>query len=388
MVEVAKINNGIIKNKNVFQHCSLPHPSLKVCVVVPARNEANTIEDTLDALQNQWLKNGSRLDFTQYEVLLLANNCTDNTYNVASVYASRYPQFNLHVVSVKLPPSKANIGYVRRVLMDEACRRLSINGLPDGIIASTDGDTTVDGYWLGNIIYEIALGCDAVGGRILTNALNHHARLYYLRDISYRLLMTKAAATIDPEKSNPWPCHHQYFGASLAITCSMYHNCGRLPKVPFLEDMALFNSLVQVDAKIRCSPFVKVYTSPRLDGRVEIGFSEQLKKWAINKTNNIPQLVEPAAALIIKFSCKKSLRYCFETFTTTGILELGDIKIIADKLMIDDKWLSAQIERANYFGALWQKTEDAIKRGSFYENYPLILITQAIVDLRRFLRNN
>ena len=377
-----------IKNKNIFRLCPPPHPSLKVCVVVPAKDEENTIVATLDALRKQVHKSGSRLSFCLYEVLLLANNCTDNTFLAAKKYALRFPEFQLHVFYANISTRNANIGYVRRILMDEACRRLLLNNLKNGIIASTDGDTIVDRYWISNIMDEIALGSDAVGGRILSNTINSSARLYYLRDVSYRLLQVKAAALIDPEKNNPWPCHHQYFGASLAVTCSMYDYCGRLPGVPHLEDMALYNSLVKVDAKIRCSPLVKVYTSGRINGRVKIGFSEQLKQWARSNTKHWPQMVEPAESLLLKLKCKKLLRRCFETFTKMGVVEEDIVKIITDHLLIDCDWLCDEIAESTYFGALWQATEEAIGEGNYYEDYPGVLITDAIFELKRFLLNN
>lgn len=387
MVEVTPKFTATIKDKNIFRYCKTPHPDLKVCVIIPAKNEEFSIIDTLDALRVQSNNNEITLDHCNYEVLLLANNCNDGTFEKAMAYSLKYPEFNLHVTAVRLSSRKANIGYVRRLLMDEAFTRLSANGLQNGIIASTDGDTMVDKYWVSNIIDEIALGSDAVGGRILTNTVNHNARLYYLRDVTYRILLAKAASIIDPEKNNPWPCHHQYFGASLAVTCAMYNSCGRLPMVPYLEDMAFFNSLVKVDAKIRCSPFVKVYTSSRMDGRVAIGFSEQLQKWADNTNENIPQMVEHVEASLLKLKCKNALRLCFESTNATADPVKDQLKEIATNLMINHKWLCKELVNATYFGGIWQRIEDAVGKGDFYENYSSAHITIAINDLRKFLRN-
>ncbi len=386
MVEVAAKITATIKYKNIFRYCKTPNADLMVCVIVPAKNEELTITETLEALRIQYDKNNKRLDNRNYEVLLLANNCDDKTFETARNYSLKYPEFNLHVTKVTLVLKKANIGYVRRLLMDEAFTRLSANGLQNGIIASTDGDTMVDKFWISNIIDEIALGSDAVGGRILTNTINHDARLCYLRDVTYRILLAKAASFINPEKNNPWPCHHQYFGASLAVTCAMYNNCGRLPLVPYLEDLAFFNSLVKVDAKIRCSPFVKVYTSSRMDGRVAIGFSEQLQKWADETNEKIPQTVENVEASLLKLKCKNALRRCFELTNRSASVN-NNLKEIADNLIISHKWLCKAFMQATYFGDLWQKVEDAIAKGDFYENYSAAHITTAINELRKFLRN-
>jgi hypothetical protein len=227
----------------LFFEADAPSPSLAVCVIVPARNEAKHITKTLDALRQQTCSNGLPMPFSEYEVLLLANNCTDKTFHLAKKYQERYPSFRLQVDEVELPAKLANIGTVRRVLMDAAYARLCTNGRSDGIIASTDGDSEVDTHWVHFIKEEIAKGNDAVGGRILPHKVNCNARLYHLRDVTYRLLLAKVESIIDPAANDPWPRHFQYFGASLAVTCDMYHKCGRLPEVPYLEDGAFHRSL-------------------------------------------------------------------------------------------------------------------------------------------------
>lgn len=60
----------------------------------------------------------------------------------------------------------------------------------------------------------------------------------------------------------------------------MYQMVGRLPQLPFLEDEAFHQALFRKDAKIRKSLNVKVTTSGRHEGRVDIGFSQQLCEWA------------------------------------------------------------------------------------------------------------
>jgi len=168
----------------------------------------------------------------------------------------------------------------------------------------------------------------------------------------------------------------------------MYIFCGRLPGVPHLEDMALYNALVKVDAKIRCSPNVKVYTSGRTDGRVDIGFSEQLKQWVMLNNNHTPQMVEPASSLIIKLKAKNLLRKCYDSYIENNTIEKDIIKVIADSLLIDADWLTTEITTATFFGALWQITEDVIGEGDFYEEHPAVFIMEAVDGLRKFLKEN
>lgn len=224
--------NGTPGNQFLFSKTS-PSSTLRVSVIVPVRNEAHHLADTLDALRNQYDANNIPLDPACYEVLLLANNCIDSSYEVATRYQDQYSEFSLHIAQVHLQPAKANIGTVRRLLMDEAYRRLTSSGQPNGIIASTDGDTIVDGQWVHSIMVEIANGNDAVGGRILTHPDQSQVRLYHLRDVMYRTLVAKAEAQFDPSLHDPWPRHFQHFGASIAVTCRMYDRVGRLPEKPF-----------------------------------------------------------------------------------------------------------------------------------------------------------
>lgn len=382
------INLSTIKEHKIFHHCKKPITYLKACIILPAKDEAVTITHTLTSLKNQVYFDGGKLDYSIYEVLLLVNNCTDNTYLLAKEFALQNPEFNLHIASINIPAPNANIGYVRKILMEEACHRLSVYNSANGIIVSTDSDTIADKYWLGHIMNEIVDGYDAVGGRILTNKKNDAARIYYLRDISYRLLLATATSIIENNKKNIINRHHQYFGASMAITCDTYKRCGRLPDVTHLEDMALLNSLIKIDAKICYSSLAKVYTSTRTEGRVEIGFSEQLKKWEELKNNNTLQFVESVRAGLMKLECKKILRRCFELFRSNQIIELQFLKIISKDLMISQYWLQQQLMKAIYFGALWQATELEICKGKFYEQYQSIPVTMAIKELRFFLNNH
>ncbi len=372
--------------ENIFREFQKPSSALKLSVIVPVKNEAESIVDCLRCLYNQRDAFNQPVNFENYEVMVLANNCTDNSFEIAVKFGKEFPDFNLHVAQVQLPPAKANIGYVRRVLMDEAYNRLAMVNAGDGIIASTDADTRADCFWVTAIMDEIHKGADAVGGRIYAESLHNSCRLFYLRDIAYRMLIAKAESVIDPQKNNPWPSHHQYFGASLALKCSVYRRCGRLPGVPHLEDTALYNALVRIDANIRRSPKVKVYTSDRTAGRVEVGFSEQLQKWNDLHTNNDTQLVEPAECVIKKLKAKNLVRKYFAA--TKQKLNTGhdELLYVADELYLPVSLLQQVMSAAACFGECWQQIEALLNEQDFYKNYPPVCIKSAIASLRFFLQ--
>lgn len=359
-------------------------PSLALCVsvVVPVRNEAHHLVKTLESLRLQQDTFGQPLDPTLYEVLVLVNNCTDASLAVAQCYQKRYPHFSLHLADIQLPVPKANIGTVRRLLMDEAHRRLTNVGNREGIIASTDGDTVVDPQWLWHIMAEIEQGVDAVGGRILTHPDKNPVRLFHLRDVTYRTLVARLEAQLDPVPHDPWPRHFQYFGANLAVTCAMYEKAGRLPEVSYLEDEAFYKALLRVDARVRQSPLVRVITSARMQGRVAVGFSEQLRCWATMHKNREYQLAEPAGAWAAKFAARHQLR----TIWANHWADLSEQALteIATQLCISANWLCEIVSDYQCFGELWQIIEQQmIDKGVWVKRWPLMPIDEAIAELRK-----
>jgi glycosyltransferase involved in cell wall biosynthesis len=371
--------------KPLFGLAPMPLPCTRVSVVVPVRNEAEHLIQTLDALRFQETAPGVPLAKDIYEVLLLVNNCTDNSYSIAHEYCRQHPDFKLHIDVVDLPPAKANIGTVRRLLMDEAFRRLMLTQNNNTIIASTDGDSFVNCRWIHHIIKEIDKGNDAVGGRILTEPGNGPARMHHLRNVTYRCLLTQAEAMLDPMENDPDPDHFQYFGANMAITSLMYEKVGKLPEVPYLEDVALYKALLLHDARIRKSRLVKVYTSSRVNGRVEVGFSEQLKKWMLEDQAKIPQLVESVNPMLWKFYIRKRLRNCWMNYNENQLIDQTELDTIAGCINVKAAWLNKHLITSTYFGTFWHTVEQMIET-----NEPAVElqpIKEAITKLREFVND-
>ena len=92
-----------------------PAPSLRACVVVPARDEEGRIGACIDALAAQ--EGVPRADF---EVILVVDGCTDATVDRAITTGRAHPGLRLHVLASDAPGA----GAARRRGMDEAARRL------------------------------------------------------------------------------------------------------------------------------------------------------------------------------------------------------------------------------------------------------------------------
>lgn len=347
-----------------------PNPSLKVCVIIPVKDEAESIIPCLEALRLQEYADGKAFSSDSYEVLVLTNNCEDNSLDRVREYQCRYPSFPLYVEDIVFPEEEANIGNARCFLMDIALSRFSFIMNEKGIIASTDGDTKVDRLWLSKIVEEIDGGCDVVGGRIITDNVEASFEQYHLQDLRYNNLIACLESVIDPRFYNPWPSHFQCFGASLAVTCEMYRKVGGLPRIPFLEDVAFCRALELKDAKIRKSPQVIVYTSSRTSGRVERGLSQQLA-WFKSLNEEKHELeVECAASIVSRLQIKRSLR---------DVWDRGDAFLL--NFIIAEEEVREWLLECNYFGELWVKAEEFLEQKQWFQQWRKESISKVIDDL-------
>ena len=360
-----------------------PLVSCEVCVIVPVRDEADNLEATLLALTNQIDLKGKQLDKNRYEIIVLVNNCSDNSAEVARRFAQTHPNLVIHIVEMTLNSDRAHIGWVRKLLMDEAYRRLKSIGRDLGIIASTDGDTRVSSTWLGATIAEIKAGADAVGGRIITDfqersKLDLTTRLYFLRYLRYGCLTSQLEACLDPYFDS-LPRHHYHYGASFAVTAQMYAQVGGLPPLRSSEDVALYEALRRVDARFCHSPKVKVITSARAIGRAKAGLADRLSQLKLMAQNHEPMLVESAQLLKARFCLRRRLRYLWQNRPDKA--SPAELLIIARKLNIAGDLLEETIVRSPTFGRLVEQIGDRQNNDKFACNWQKVPIQKAIADL-------
>jgi len=361
-----------------------PAAECEICVVVPVRDEAEHLVATLNALAHQIDLQGKPLHYSRYEIILLANNCCDDSAAIARKFAQQHSSLALHVVEMTLSKPEAYIGKVRRILMHEAYRRLMSIGRKRGIIASTDGDTRVAPTWIAATIQEITHGADAVGGRIITDRaershLKPYARLCHLREVGYRYLLSELETYLDPEPCECWPRHYQHYGASLAVTAQMYARVGGMPAVRTPEDVAFYQALVRVDARFRHSPAVKVITSARQTGRANNGLANQLREWAVMGHQHQPFIVESAAISEQRLQARRKLRMLWMRSRIHQQLNNYEIAQCAHEWKVSLSWLTEELSQSPTFGLLLERTKEKTVEleGDAYQE-----ISQAIADLR------
>ena len=372
-----------IQPLHAFHQC-LPLTMMDTCVIVPVKNEADYLKSTLLSLLEQVDENGERLPHQCYEVLVLVNNSNDDSLPIALEFQTAHPAFCLHIAVIDLPPELAHIGTVRKLLMDEAYRRFQLLGNDLGIIASIDADTVADPEWIYRIRQEISAGNDAVGGRIFTKEKAGPAETAYLLDMEYRCLLTEVEQLLCPEANDPLPRHFQFFGANMAVTAECYNKSGGIPLVECLEDMAFHKALIRCDARIRRSLKVKVTTSARFDGRVAIGFSEQLKKWSDESQESVIQIVEDSHSFILWCLLKGQCKVCWQNRDSRYFkTQINDLAIA---LGLSSQWLKSRISSHTFFGAFWEEVwETSFSKQNKIKKFEPI--RSAINKLRNFIED-
>jgi glucosyl-3-phosphoglycerate synthase len=251
---------------------ALPAPDsrLEAVVVVPARDEAERIDACLGALAEQ-----HGVSREVYEVVVVLDGCRDATRERALDVAVSHPQLRLHLVELNVP---TGVGRARRVGMDLACERLLAVDRPLGLIASTDADSVVAEDWLAAQRVLAAAGASAIGGSIELNPAE-------ASELSREALQRRGAEALTRlrdirERGIPWNDqiaeHHQFSGASLALTAAAYRQCGGLPVSAALEDEALERELSNRGIPIHRSRAVRVSTSARTEGRAPRGLAHDL----------------------------------------------------------------------------------------------------------------
>jgi len=231
-------------------------------VVIPARNEEHTIAACLGALARQTVGHGA------FETILVTDACSDETETVARAAASR-----LGLALTVLPGPGAGSGPARRLGMDAAAERLEALGHSDGLIATTDADSTPCVDWLARQLAHVARGASVVAGLIELHPdevvrLPDAVRARRERDARRRLA--------DVSEHDGTAEHHHFAGASLGVTVGTYRRVGGLDGCAALEDQAFGAKLARHRIPVIRAADVRVRTSARTDGRAARGLSVDL----------------------------------------------------------------------------------------------------------------
>ncbi|PPQ28894.1 glycosyltransferase [Rhodopila globiformis] len=314
-------------------------------VAVPARNEAERIGACLTALRDQQRRPDA--------VILLLNNCTDDTEAIARALSPGLG-FDLRIVSRDLPPGKANAGCARR----DAMRLAADVAGPRGALLTTDADAVVPPGWVRRNLAALDRGADVVCGRAELDpaeAALIPPRLHADDALEGRLigLLDDLAWLLDPEPHDPPPRHASASGASLAVSAAAYHRVDGIPAIQAGEDRAFVAALWRMDARVRHDPGITVTVSGRIEGRAPGGMADAIRRRMERQDEFTDDQAEPAAAAFLRYSLRAAARRAW----TARRLDL----VLADDLEIPAGVLAEALHRP-FFGSAWTALERASPR--------------------------
>ena len=207
-----------------------------ISVVIPAYNEEKLLPVCLESLEKQTFPR------EKYEVIVVDNNSTDKTAEIAAGYGAKILGCQVQgVAAARAAGSQAARGY---------------------IIAGTDADTKVATNWLEKIAIHfqkdpVLLGLTGSAYLAKTNFLFSQAS-YFTFDLFQRLNFAIGKPT--------------FSGFNYAVRADAYQHVGGInPQLPSAEDIDLSFKLAKI-GKVKYFSDVVVYTSPRRIIKDPVGF--------------------------------------------------------------------------------------------------------------------
>jgi GT2 family glycosyltransferase len=284
-------------------------------VAIPAHDEARLLPGCLAALAAQ-------REAPPFAVMVLANNCTDDTVAVAQSLAPALP-YKLHVAHVMLPEGSRHAGHARGLAMARAEALLPGHGL----LAGTDADAAPAPGWIAGLARHHAAGSDAIAGSALMDpasaqALPPAVRARARAEARLAQLLDRIASVLDPLPWDPWPRHTAHSGANFAVSREAYRRCGGMPDVPLSEDRLLFERLERVGARIRHAPDCVVHVSARLEGRARGGMADVLRRRGDDADPFCDTAIEPVSQVLRRHRLRRALREGVELGRLAGRLGL------------------------------------------------------------------
>lgn len=316
-----------------------------IVVAIPVNDEAERIADCLRALS---LQSG----ISQYQIVLLLNNCADGSAAVVRDLAPNLP-IPVHLFEITLPSGYANAGYARRLAMQAAEDFVA----PQGVLLTTDADACVYPNWIATNLLALREGADAVAGCIdidPAEAALIPPRLHEddARECAYATLLDEIHARLDWDPADPWPRHSEQSGASIAVTVDAYRRAGGIPAMALGEDRAFFEALRRVDARIRHTPEVRVVVSGRIHGRAAGGMADTIRRRIVKPDEMLDDRLEPALDAAWRARLRRFVRKAWATPDAFAPL----MPILSQALLMPSVELWRLLS-LSHFGAAWSEIE-------------------------------
>lgn len=246
----------------------------RICVCVPARNEADRIATLISALGRQDIGG-------PVTVALCVNNSDDGTAARARDAARQTGErVILEIDETVFPENAAHAGTARSAAMELGARIL---GDYEAYLISTDADCRPPEDWI-SANMAAASPDRIVGGRIEIDQADPECgpELVALaeRFAFYWQHVRAIEDAIDPSEWDRAPRHGDHTGASLMLSVGLYRRAGGVPAIPTGEDRALVEAAILAGGRLVHPTSVWTRTSPRRIGRAQGGMANDMAIWA------------------------------------------------------------------------------------------------------------
>ncbi|MCX8054586.1 MAG: glycosyltransferase [Ignavibacteria bacterium] len=213
------VGAGKIRRKSIGQGEFEP----SVCVLVPARNEEETIEQCLISLAS------SNYPKEKFEIIAIDDRSSDNTLSIMQKVAAKFD--NIKVLSIKDEQQKQNLRGKAGAL------HFGAEVAKGEILLMTDADCIVHPEWIRTIAknYE-----DEHIGLVASFTLVDGKRLFdIIQSVEWIYMNTMASAGV--ALNIPLGC----YGNNLSVRRKVYEEIGGYKKIPFsvTEDLSLLKTV-------------------------------------------------------------------------------------------------------------------------------------------------
>lgn len=231
-----------------------PDPQLRICVVIPAYDELHNIGDVVGALDVDDLPPQA------VEILVCVNQPADAPGDVAEAnrqtvqwlrgFEAFCPLYVLDCATDHraFEPDDAGVGRARRILMDEAVRRLhAVDAGGEGIICCLDGDSPPDPGYLDVVWSEMS---SAPPGALAGVCRHRHPipddEKHAVAIAAYELWMRYFEAGLQWTTT---PYAFQSIGSCMVISARGYAVADGVPPREALSDFYLLQKIVKVGGR-------------------------------------------------------------------------------------------------------------------------------------------
>jgi hypothetical protein len=228
-----------------------------VLVVIPARDEADTIGDCLEAVCTALRRARAVGAVDSAYVAVCAHRSLDDTAEIARTVLGRRPEIGWLVQEEQ---RELTVGEVRHGLVEAGLMRWRLaDAVHPGWLFSTDADSVVPSSWVTRLLERAqSTSADLVLGMVeLADWTGGGAALARYRQI--------IAAGVDGDG------HRHVYAANLAIRLRTYLAAGGFPAVEHGEEHALLEAVRAIGATVTTPRSPTVRTSARMPGRAAHG---------------------------------------------------------------------------------------------------------------------